>query len=312
MSKTTLALPIAMLTGVLSYFILKELLPSSVKPILADSIGLIQPLLIATMLFISFCKLKVSEIRPKKWHLWGLSFQIITSLLACLALHAFNVNQELSVILETILLCAVCPTATAAVVITTKLGENTGSLAAYTVFSTLLSAALVPLLSSMIFEQTTHNFSESFVHVAMKVSPLLLVPLVLSQVIRKLSPCAIIYLSERQHIAFYLWAVALTMAIACTAQNLYHSSTDWTLQLIIAMVTLGMCILQFAIGKKIGKTHSYPISASQALGQKNTVLLIWLTCTFFHPEVAAVGGFYSIWHNLYNSWQLSKALKERN
>ena len=27
------------------------------------------------------------------------------------------------------------------------------------------------------------------------------------------------------------------------------------------------------------------------------------------PETAIVGGLYSIWHNLYNSWQLYRASK---
>jgi BASS family bile acid:Na+ symporter len=30
------------------------------------------------------------------------------------------------------------------------------------------------------------------------------------------------------------------------------------------------------------------------------------------PETAIVGGLYSVWHNLYNSWQLYRAEKYKN
>ena len=51
------------------------------------------------------------------------------------------------------------------------------------------------------------------------------------------------------------------------------------------------------------------VTAGQSLGQKNTIFLIWLAYTFMTPETAIIGGLYSIWHNVYNSWQLRKAAK---
>ncbi len=42
------------------------------------------------------------------------------------------------------------------------------------------------------------------------------------------------------------------------------------------------------------------------IGQKNTVFAIWMGYTFLTPETSIVGGFYSIWHNIYNSWQIHR------
>ena len=42
----------------------------------------------------------------------------------------------------------------------------------------------------------------------------------------------------------------------------------------------------------------------QALGQKNTVFAIWFAYTFMTPVTAIAGGFYSVWHNIVNTWQL--------
>jgi BASS family bile acid:Na+ symporter len=51
------------------------------------------------------------------------------------------------------------------------------------------------------------------------------------------------------------------------------------------------------------------VTAGQSLGQKNTIFAIWLAYTFMTPETAIIGGLYSLWHNIYNSWQLRKAGK---
>ena len=83
--------------------------------------------------------------------------------------------------------------------------------------------------------------------------------------------------------------------------------------LLIALVSLVCCALQFALGHKVGSLYGHlpghqdeRITAGQALGQKNTVFAIWMGYTFLTPETSIVGGFYSIWHNIYNSWQIHR------
>ena len=68
--------------------------------------------------------------------------------------------------------------------------------------------------------------------------------------------------------------------------------------------------MQFWAGKKIGAAYGCKISAGQALGQKNTVFGIWMGYTFLDPVVSVSGGFYSLWHNCFNSWQLYRRRKE--
>ena len=71
-----------------------------------------------------------------------------------------------------------------------------------------------------------------------------------------------------------------------------------------AAVTARICALPHRLeqGREIRK-----VTAGQSLGQKNTVFAIWMGYTFMTPETAIVGGLYSIWHNIYNSWQLYRA-----
>jgi BASS family bile acid:Na+ symporter len=95
----------------------------------------------------------------------------------------------------------------------------------------------------------------------------------------------------------------------------------------IALISLICCIFQFALGRYIGSRYRprrsldsgsqveqrgkeiRKVTAGQALGQKNTVFAIWMSYTFMTKETAIVGGLYSVWHNIYNSWQLYKAGK---
>ena len=91
-----------------------------------------------------------------------------------------------------------------------------------------------------------------------------------------------------------------------------HSQVSIGYQLGIAGISLACCALQFFLGKRIGAKFQDEISAGQALGQKNTVFAIWLGYTFLTPVTSIAGGFYSVWHNLFNSYQLYKQRKQNN
>ena len=56
--------------------------------------------------------------------------------------------------------------------------------------------------------------------------------------------------------------------------------------------------------------RSEEITSGQALGQKNTGFLIWLGLNFMTPVTSVAGGFYAIWHNLVNSWELQHVKQE--
>ena len=71
-----------------------------------------------------------------------------------------------------------------------------------------------------------------------------------------------------------------------------------------------ICLLQFMAGKMVGGMFGDRISGGQALGQKNTVLAIWMTFTYMNPLASIAPASYAIWQNVFNSWQLWR--KRRN
>jgi BASS family bile acid:Na+ symporter len=215
------------------------------------------------------------------------------------------VEDETSrVFLQSTMLCFLCPTATAAAVVTAKLGGNVGSLTAYTMLINLMAAVLISAFVPLVNPAGELSFGLSFWMIIKKVFPLLIFPLFLALIIRRISPTLLRWLTSIPDLPFYLWLVSLSLAIAVTTRILVHARVSWLLCLLILTGSLVACIMQFAVGRLVGRHYDEAVTAGQACGQKNTVLAIWVGYTFLDPLTSVAGGFYTIWHNVFNAWQL--------
>lgn len=304
-------LPIAIVSGVLLYLIYDSI-PGleAAGPVLMRIIGFLQPALIFVMLFLSFCRIEPRELRPRKWHAWLLLFQSAGFLLFAIA-EILMPDISWKVLLEGAMLCLVCPTATAAAVVTGKLGGDISGITAYTILINVIVAVLVPLVVPIVHPAEGISFVTASSLILAKVFPMLIAPCLLAFLVRYLMPHFHIWLLRYTEVAFYLWGVSLMLAILMTTRSIVHSTTPVIVQAGIAVVSLLCCAIQFWAGKRIGKRYGATITAGQALGQKNTVVAIWMGYTFMTPVTSIAGGFYSIWHNIFNSWQLYKARKRR-
>lgn len=303
-------LPVSMITGLLSYLLYTHLhFFDSTHAQVSAMVSVVQPVLIFSMLFVSFCKVNPRELRLQPWHGWLILVQVVSFGLLSLLLVIFPMTSA-RVVIESGMICMICPTATAAVVIVDKLGGNAASLTTYTLISNLVTAIAAPLVFPIVHPVAGQLFFHSFGLVLSKVFPLLICPFFAAWMLRALLPKLHRKLIGVKDLAFYMWAVALAIAIAMTARALAHSQTPWVYEIAIAVVSLSFCLFQFYIGKRIGSHYGDRISAGQALGQKSTVLAIWMGYTFLSPITALAGGFYSIWHNTVNSYQLYKKKQE--
>ena len=299
-----------MISGALAYYICRQLpLSYEVKFDILTVIEVLQPVLLFLMLFVAFCKIKPTDLKPHRWHLWLLLTQCLLFAAACVALWLYP-STGLRVIIEGFMLAIICPTATACAVVTQKLGGDSAATTSYTIIINMVVALLCPLLLPVAHPQEGLTFFPAFMVIIHKVFPLLIVPLFLAWFVRYLMPSFHKRIVATKDLAFYMWAVSLAIAIAVTCKALAHSHESMWNVGGIAVVTLVACLFQFSFGKWIGSHYGKRMEAGQALGQKNTVFIIWLGYTFLSPITAAAGGFYSVWHNLVNSWQLYKKRKE--
>lgn len=359
-------LPIAMVTGA-SVYLIYHALPEPVHkagPFLNEAVGIIQPLLIFAMLFLTFCRIEPKDLKPHRWHWWLLLIQggffTVLGLAAVMAMRLLpEGSHDWIVLLESGMLCLICPTATAAAVVTRKLGGDVPGITTYIVLINIVAAILVPLIVPLIQPMAGLTFWEAFSMILAKVLPLLMLPCFSAWLVRYLMPKVHRKLLEWQDLPFNLWVVALVLAIAVTTKAIVKSEMSWTLLGAMSLVSLLCCVFQFWAGRYVGSCYkprrhhpagkrasdvryAHPttslrlwsprsraaggtvlipssqqaeergrevrkVTAGQSLGQKNTVFAIWLGYTFMTPETAIVGGLYSIWHNLYNSWQLYRA-----
>ena len=278
----------------------------------------LQPVLLFAMLFLSFCKIEPHQMRPPRWQAWLLLIQAGLFLgLALLLVWALRSDAGLArriadarIPLESAMLCIICPTATACAVVTGKLGGNMAGVVTYTILINIVVAVLVPLTVPLLYPMGGISFGMAFSKILAKVFPLLIMPSISAWIVRYLFPKLHARLLTYTDLSFYIWTFSLTLAIAMSTRAVVNNDGAPRLLLDIAAVSLVCCIFQFWVGKAIGSRYGCRISAGQALGQKNTVFEIWMGYTFMDPITSVAGGFYSIWHNCFNTWQLYRRRKQ--
>ncbi len=295
-------LPVAMLVGACVYLFFSQVsFVAPLKPFMRLMIGWLTPVLIFTMLFVTFCKVSPRNLRIRAWHLWLSLIQIV----GCVAVYYALLPLD-KVVAEAGMVCVICPTATAAAVITGKLGGSASSLTAYTLLSNFLTTTIVPVIFPLVAPHAGQDFFTSFLMILGKIFPLLICPFLAACVVQYAFPRLNRAITSYPNLAFYLWAVSLSIVTGQTVKSLMHSTASPMAEVWIALVALVLCCLQFFLGKTIGSQYNDRISAGQALGQKNTVLAIWMSYTFLTPVSSVGPGSYVLWQNIINSWQLWK------
>ena len=324
-------LPIAMTTGA-SVFLIYDAVPCLHRfgPFLSDVVGLMQPLFIFSMLFLTFCRIEPKDLKPHRWHWWLLLIQgglfSLLGLVAYLLISMLSVESgDWVVLIECAMLCLICPTATAAAVVTRKLGGDVPGITTYIILINILAAVLVPLIVPLVHPIAEIDFWMAFSMIMAKVFPLLILPCLAAWLVRYLFPKQHRWFLKFPDLPFYIWSLALCLAIAITTKSIMRSDMSLFMLAMMSLISLICCVLQFGVGRFIGGKYRpriyipaveergkavRKVTAGQAMGQKNTIFAIWMAYTFMTPESSIVGGFYSIWHNIYNSWQLYRAGKE--
>lgn len=281
-------LPIAILSGILFH----------------NQISAIQwvvPYLIFTMLLITFCRVRPSEFRISKmiWQL--LAVQLIGSVVVFCALRPFNLPLA-----QAVMICVLCPTATAAPVVTGMLGGSIPKVATYSIVSNLAVALVSPMLFQWVSgTDGDFDFFGRFMAIALAVGPLIVLPLLVAFLLYFTAPKIHSAIAGVQAVSFYLWAVSLLVVVGRAVSFVLAEPPSAIPQMVLmALLALLVCIGQFAIGRRIGRRCGDPVSAGQGLGQKNTVLAIWICLTYF-DSISSVGpAAYILWQNIINSGQL--------
>lgn len=299
-----LMLPVAIVTGISIYFIFQAV-PAwhGAEKTLEAMVQSGQRLVIAILLFFQFVKVSPHQIHFTRWHFGALALQVLSFLLLS-AVVLYSTKPATRMLLECGMLCMICPTASAAGVITDRLGGNLSTTVSYVVLTNLCATFLIPLVIPVINPSATMGFWKYVGHIAMRVFPVLIFPGLVAWTLRYTTHRLQRKLMRWAPNSFYVWGVGLCLAMILATKALIESGFGTGILACIMLVSLLCCALQFAAGRKMSRDQVESLTASQSLGQKNTSFLIWLGYNYFTPVTSVAGGFYAIWQNLYNSWEI--------
>ena len=273
----------------------------------------ILPAFMFLVLFVTFCKVDFRKLRPVAWHFWTGLFQFIFIAALMGLMLGFSMAGDSLVLMEAILMCVICPCATAAAVVTQKLGGSLEQMTTYTFLSNFLTALLVPVCFPMIEKGADITFMAAFLKILHEVFIVLIVPMLLAYVVKHHMHRLHAWIISINDLSYYLWGCSLMIVTGTTVKNIVNAESTAALLLAIALLGLVMCVVQFAVGRYIGHFFNHAQESGQALGQKNTAFAIWLSSTYLNPLSSVGPGCYILWQNIINSieiWQHRKYKRE--
>ena len=310
-------LPVAMGLGTVIYLVF-ALVPAldGAAMFFAPLMDDLLPVFMFLVLFVTFCKVDFHRMRPVWWHFWVLLFNLLfVGIIMVIALYLpATVQGDLQsphpspltskILLEALLMCVIAPCATAAAVVTQKLGGSLEQMTTYTFLSNFLTVLLVPVCFPMLEKGVDVSFMEAFWKIFSQVVLLLVLPMLLAYIVKHYVHRLHQRIISIRDLSFYLWACSLMIVTGTTVKNIVHAEASVLLLLTIAFLGLAICIVQFAVGRFIGHFFGHTQEAGQGLGQKNTAFAIWLSYTYLHPLSSVGPGCYILWQNIINSIEI--------
>lgn len=259
------------------------------------SANMLTPLLIAAMLFLTFCRIDLREMRLRWVHLIMLAVQIVGGVVVYVALCPLLGE----VVAQGAMMCVLAPIAMAAVVIGGMLGAKVAPMVSYSLICNIVTAIVIPPI--------LHAFGNgtcTFVEIISRVAPTLIAPFVVAQALRYTLPKVAQWFADRSSYSFYLWLFSLVLVMGRTTAFIIDTPADIVVEIELALVALVLCLAQFRLGRYIGERTGDRVAGAQSVGQKNTILAIWLTLNFLNPIATIAPTAYIVWQNFVNSYQI--------
>lgn len=322
-------LPVAITVGITAYLCFTRINTlQAAGSRLGEIIDVVFPFTVFLTLWATFCKVDFKALRPARW-VFPVTLVQITATGVCIAVTAMTDGNG-RLIGMGCLACLIAPCATAAPIVTSKLGGSLNKMTAHVLISSLLAAVTIPLAATLLTSENgaSGNFAAIIgngLHILRRVSTVLVLPLFLGWLVRRWLHPVHRWVVRHSNLPFYLWCVALSITSGVTIRGIDHTGLPFPILLIMALSALIICLLQFWIGRMIGARSrrldgkegkdarqkcGSRIEGGQALGQKNTALIIWATSVFLHPAAALAPGCYVLWQNIVNSLQLHHAQRK--
>ena len=298
-------LPSAIVTGTVLYLIFANVPALDGAARFFDPIfDAIFPFFMGMILFTTFCKIDFHQMRPTAWHWWITLLQVLLVALVAGLIVSMEMSGRDLILMEGILTCIIAPGAAAAAVVTAKLGGNLASMTTYTFLSNFVTAVMVPTVFPLIDREVDISFMGAFLSILWKVCMVLVVPMLAAYVVKHFMHRLHAWIVSIDDLSFYMWGISLTIVTGSTVKYIAQADTTTTFVLTIAAISLVLCLVQFALGRGVGRHFDAVIESGQGLGQKNTAFAVWIAYTYLNPLCSVGPGCYILWQNAINSYEI--------
>lgn len=283
-------------------FVVGGLLHAELSPLAAYL-----PVGITLMLCITFIGLDTAQLRPTWMHL------VLLAVLQLMGLGFWYaaVLAGYPVLAESLYYCAAAPVASAAPVIVNLLRGNTAFITTAMVLSQAMFGLVTPVLLPFVVDAPELGYVDFLLLVLYQISLALGAPAGISFLLRICYPPCKAWAPKLRDYSLAIWIINLTIVSAAGTHRLVQMNYSFHDIWPIALGAMTICALGFFGGYWLG----YPRlkrECSQALGQKNTILTLYIANQNYATPLAYIGPvFYVFFHNVANAIQLSLALREK-
>lgn len=272
-----------------------------------DDFKILLPIGIGLMLSITFVSLDTTRLKPQRMHLWlMLALQVF-------ALAFWGVTRMLGypILAEGLYYCAAAPIASASPVIINLLRGDVEFSTTAMVMSQVVFSLVTPFLLPLVVHDPSLSYLEIARQVAEQIASILLAPALISLVLRRVYPPSIHWGAKLRDFSLGVWIFNLTLISAVGTTRVLNMGYSWGDMLPMVLGAALVCLTGFIGGYWLG----YPKlkrECSQALGQKNTVLTLFIAGQSFATPLAYVAPvFYVFFHNMANAIQITLSNREK-
>ena len=273
-------------------------------------LSFLAPYLIFIILLLNFVAVDIRKLKVTKLNLWLLLFQAIVSIGMYYLIFGVCRNE---LVAQGVLIGVLCPVASSVVVISCLLGANRETVTEYTILCNLMISVIAPFYFTFIGVHHDLSFWTSFLLILKKIGPTIALPFFVALFLQLFWKKGNDFLSGFKNTTFYIWAFLLFLTLGQTIDYIFiHGQGNGLNILWLGIASVITCAIHFALGRRVGKRYGDVIAGGQMLGQKNTAMGIWMANTYLNPLASVFLAFYSVWQNLFNSWQIWQHDKRAN
>lgn len=269
-----------------------------IVPGLHEGAFLIKPLLM-TLLFFAFLPIHITR------HFFTFQSVLLSGIEVGVAVLLFVLLTPFSDIAAmAAFLAAIGPTASAAPSVVSLVHKNVSFVTANVIFSTLFTAVALPFLV-VLFKMVDGPISVSKIMIDMGM--VLGIPFVLAAILKRVQPRLVKRIRRVPSIPLLALATLLAIAAAQALHTIRSSGVPGHQIILIALVALGVCVLDYSIGRWFGGKLRQ--ETSESIGNKNTMLMVWFASTYMVPAAVLAPAFYLLYNVLYTAWEIGRVKK---